>query len=248
MILKGLILSLAIIVFGLLTVTALTVTIIKRQNKSIRNIWLTVLSISLIVTISTSIYTAKKVINKTIESKKEAKNLMIDIAIKGLSVIWTDNREYLLDTVNKNRQIEILKSYVPDSLKDKVPTSFFTYFGFRDWYRLPIVYPYSINCADIIEYGQINDELNAVDITSFHGVDQLQVCGITNFTFDKNLLLAEQSDKFEPSKERGYVIFHFDTQKIEKFSSKIELMKRARQLGFTGQYNMMTLKEYSQLF
>lgn len=242
---KGLLLTLAMIVFGLLTVTAFVLTLVKRQNKKHRTIWLTVFSISIILTISTSIYIAKKIINKSIEKSREAKDVIIGGVFEGLA----DNREYLLDPVNKNRQIEILRSFVPDSLQNKVPPTFFTYFGFRDSYRLPITYPYSINCVDDIEYGQLSDERNAVDLTKNHdGVNQLQVYGITEFSFDKNLLVAKLSDEFEPTKDRGYIIFHFGNQKTEEFKSKSELMKRARQLGFSGQDKMMTLKEYNQLF
>lgn len=242
---KGLLLTMAMIVFGLLTVTAFVLTLVKRQNKKHRTIWLIVFSISIILTISTSLYIAKKVINKSIEKSTEAKDAFINGVFEG----FTDNRDYLLDTVNKNRQIELLKSYVPDSLQNKVPSSFYTDFGFRDSYRLPIVYPYSINCVDILENGQISDERNAIDITrNDDGVNQLQVYGITEFSFDKNLLVAKLSDEFEPTKDRGYILFHFDNQKTEEFKTKSELMKRARQLGFSGEDKMMTLKEYNQLF
>lgn len=248
MILKGIILTLIIIICGLLTIIGLILTIVKRNNKRVRNIWLTVFAISLIMSGSTAVYTAIKVVDNTINTSIELKDAVVEGAMEGLAETMTDNREYLINTIKNNSQIELLKSYVPDSLKNKVPSTFYTHFGFRDSYRFPLVYPYSIHCVDIVDYGQINDERDAVDITwSDDGVKQLQVYGITDFTFDQNLLLAKISSQSENT-DKGYIILHFMTQETEQFDEEQELMRRAKELGFFGQDTLMTIKEYNRLF
>jgi len=184
-----------------------------------------------------------KIVNKTIDKSNELKESVVE----GLAEVMTDDREYLVDSSRHNSQIELLKSYEPGTLSNKIPTSFYSYFGFRDWYRYPLIYPYSINCIDVADFGQIYDERNAVDITyDDKGVNQLQVYGITKFAFDKNYLIAKLSSQFD-TEERGYVIFKFSSQEYEQFNNYSELMKKANEYGYEGS-DLITIKEYDKLF
>ena len=49
-----------------------------------------------------------------------------------------------------------LKSYVPENVLKTVDAEFYTYAGFRDWWRFPLVYPYSICCIDTLDAGHLS--------------------------------------------------------------------------------------------
>jgi hypothetical protein len=57
-------------------------------------------------------------------------------------------------------------SFYIDSLKKvdfengatNVPKTFYTYWGFRDYYRLPLTYPFSIHCIEELDNGQLFNE------------------------------------------------------------------------------------------
>ena len=241
---KGFILSVLVVVFGLIAIASLVVFILKSKNEKSRTVWLGIFIVSLSISLTGIVYTVKKLIDKTIDKSYEIRNDAIDV----LGELLTDERKYLLDSTTKNTQIELLKSYVPDSISKKVPNTFYTHFGFRDSYRFPLVYPYTINCVDAIELGQIFDERNAIDITyNDDGVNQLQIYDITDFTFDSKMLLVKLAPQTD-DKEIMYILFHFDTQETEQMDTYSTLIKKAKSYGFSGSDSLITIKEYDSLF
>lgn len=237
---------LIIIIFALVCLISLTAAIVKREKKRSRNSWLILFSVSLIFTVWLSLNLIKKISNVV---KDTLEQIDITDSVTENTQEMESNNHSVPDSANGSSQIESLKSLTPDSLKKEVPASFFTYFGFRDWYRFPLVYPYSINCVDILDYGQLYNERLAANISeSNEGVIQLQIFGIRAFTFDENLLLAKLMNQMEPSRPASYILFYFGTQKTETFNSEDQLFKRAREIGFKEDLLLLTPKEYSLLF
>ncbi|MFM7023594.1 MAG: hypothetical protein ACKOXB_11520 [Flavobacteriales bacterium] len=256
MIAKSFLLIVTIFIFGLLTVTGLIFTIVKWKERKARIAWLITGSISLFITVAVAAYFLSLVMIKTVETatkvgtavnntEKKIKNAIA----KGLAAALTDNREYLLDTIHPNKQIALLKSYEPDSFKNKVPNKFYTYFGIRDWFRFPLPYPYSIHCLDMRDYGNLYDERDILDISknSNEGVS-IAISGIRNFTYDKNILVGIIEEQYAEEKNKTYFIFHFASQQTEEFSSLEELKKRTKELKFDGPKKLLNLKEYDSLF
>lgn len=128
---------------------------------------------------------------------------------------------------------------------DEVSGDYFTYFGFRDWYRWPLVYPYSLNAVDAREDGFLCDESNAKDVTTTNkGVKQLDLHSIQRFSFNKDIFVAET---FANGKKR-YRLFQFSDQQIVGFPSKDALMTEASKHGKLIFEEMITLEEYSEIF
>lgn len=244
MIIKGIILGGLVVFFGIVSLASLVIYIVQKKNQSTKRIWLIIFIISFATSSVTGIYTLTKVVNKTIDKSNEFKESVID----SLAEVMNDDRTYLVDSSYSNSQIELLKSYELDSLPNKVPASFYTYFGFRDWYRYPLVYPYSMNCVDIRDFGQIYDESSAADITQDdQGVIQLPVYGITKFAFDNHYLIAEISSQFEKEKS-AYIIFEFKSQQAKEFKTYSDLVEKVKEIEFQGSHDLMTIKEYDALF
>ncbi len=76
---------------------------------------------------------------------------------------WFDPREYTIDEDHPNPQVELLKSYVPAERLPTINPGYYTYFGFRDLWRFPLVYPYSIQTIDTVNYGRFLDESEVID-------------------------------------------------------------------------------------
>ncbi len=237
MIFKSILLTTAIIGGIFLTIISLSLAITKRDRKSKKN-WGVIFGVSMVLTIGLTAYTVIKVINHA--------EAFWDNTAEALAETMNDDRE---DVLVNNEYIALLKSYTPDSLKGKEPNGFYTYFGFRDWYRFPLVYPYSLNCIDGTEYGHIYNEINAVDIEHNHdGVIQLYVNNITAFSLDRNILLAKTSSPHYENDPPEYLVFYFATQKVENFDTQEALMKRANEMSYSGPDTLMTIDEYNALF
>jgi hypothetical protein len=92
--------------------------------------------------------------------------LLISLALLSCACIccpWFDPRALLISDDHPNPQVELLKSYVPAETLPTVNPDYFTYFGFRDWWRWPLVYPYSIHAIDTVDHGRLLDESEVTD-------------------------------------------------------------------------------------
>ncbi|GEM51923.1 hypothetical protein EB1_17130 [Empedobacter brevis NBRC 14943 = ATCC 43319] len=149
------------------------------------------------------------------------------------------------------KQIELLKNYTPDFLHREIPLSFYTNRGFRDWYRYPLPYPYSINWVDTPNYGaEIIDERNIDDINfNEEGKIKINIKPIRLFSFNQKYLVAGVSSDDNYKKDSlTYIIFHFGSNKIEQFKNKIDLTKRTDELKFDRVDSMVSLEDYENKF
>ncbi|MBN2117008.1 MAG: hypothetical protein JW730_10570 [Anaerolineales bacterium] len=162
---------------------------------------------------------------------------LVALGIVSLPLAWSDDRS----CVSNSSQVRLLKSYVPKETLDSVDPQFYTYFGFRDWWRYPLVYPYSIHAIDSLDDGYLVDESPITDYEadSINNATQL-FDRIQAFTFDKNYLLAIRDNDF--------ILFEFETGTWSSFETKQELIDEAKRLQFEGDFKFMTLQEYDALF
>ncbi|MFT5859678.1 MAG: hypothetical protein ACI865_001782 [Flavobacteriaceae bacterium] len=148
----------------------------------------------------------------------------------------------LSEKVKEQRLKEI---YNYSEQKDSLPNSYFTYFGFRDSYRWPLVYPYSINSADSRDDGYIADERDAKDIRySSDGIEQLCLWNINRFTFNGEVLVLIHDEGNNPT----FNLLIFDTQEIIEFKSYDELMLKASEFGILSTNSLISLEQYSLYF
>jgi hypothetical protein len=150
-----------------------------------------------------------------------------------------DNRTCLVDPKHPNALVARLQSYTPG----KENPEFYTDMGYRDWWRFPLVYPYSIHAIDTPETGYLVDERDITDYRSPNmdrDLRNIGIDGITGLTFDKNYLLVKT--------QTGYQLFDFNSGKSDAYSSEAQIFASAKVVNFTGEYHFMTLEEYNGLF
>lgn len=159
-------------------------------------------------------------------------------------IIPTENIE------RDTKQIVILKKLESDSISGKVPPKFYSNRGFRDWYRYPLIYPYSINWADSpYSGGIVMDERNVKDINwSSEGSKQVLNRGIHFLSFDQNYLFAGYFENEYNRDTLHYYILHFGNNKVEELKSERELRKRAKELNFEKVDSMISIDDYQKIF
>lgn len=166
---------------------------------------------------------------------------MVEVAmtfvITTAEFVWEDNRTCLVDPEHPNPTIEKLQSYT----SQKVSPDFYTYIGFRDWWRLPLVYPFSIQAIDTLETGSLVDVSDLTDFKNPNdGLQYTDVDRISGLTYDQNFLLVRTS-------ENEYLLFDFNSATSKKYGSQAEMFEEARKLNFNGEYHFLTLEEYNLL-
>jgi len=150
---------------------------------------------------------------------------------------WFDPRTVLIDPENTdNAMIQYLRSCVPEDVLSTVDPEYYTDFGFRDWWRFPLVYPYSIEAVDTLDQGQLCVDGDCI--------------WLTHLSLDcEHLLIRTVPSRPTDQEETAlFGILSFDSGEITLFDSEDEMLARAEDLGFEGETELMTLLEYDALF
>lgn len=224
MTLKILISIVFILLLLLIVSVALLWTFIRWNNKKSRDTGCLVAILFLILTLICGGYMVYKGVNKAKEK--------ISDSINTVSTSMSSYRNYpFLDT---------LKSMQPVNIQ--IPNEYFTYAGFRDSYRMPFIYPYSINAIDILDNGFICDESDK----EVNRNEQI-LHNITNFTFDKNIFVSENKGHLS-SDSTYFTLLHLDTGVKEIFNSKTKMNIKADSLGFDTLRHMLSIEDYHNKF
>lgn len=216
-------------------------------NKPGRYGWLSVFFVCFTGLILCVFFTVQKAVNKVTTFTQNQISGFADQfnALDTLSTGGQDNRDYIL---NSNEEIMRIKSYLPDTLKNAVPEQFYTYFGFLDYYRFPITYPYSIHCIDKKENGELFNEKDVFRFDeSDNGEFSCDISGIKKIGFDNNLLLIELEKDSNTNNNENYLLFEFGIEKVSEFNSLKDLFFMAKKKGYKGHEPLLTIKEYDDL-
>lgn len=164
---------------------------------------------------------------------------------KGEEAVTTVSTELLSENYSESPQLKRIREMQP---KDKsIPEPYFTYGGFRDHWRMPLVYPYSMNAIDDLDIGYINDESGIANIAMDVNNGKQILYGIDLFTFDENMLLGELYS-IEYEIELEYIILDFKTGNIERFATEKEMQARAKEKGYDTTKKMIGIKSYYNMF
>lgn len=190
-------------------------------------------------------FTVQKAVHKVEELSKEA----IEGIENSMDTLGSgeDNRAYVLTS---SKQVELLRSYAKDTA---VKDQFYTYFGFRDYYRFPLRYPYAIHCIDVRDNGGLYNERHVERFNeSDNGEIDLNIPGIKRLAFDGRFLLLEQQNEVPGANEHSnstlYQVFEFDKDTAYPAKSLKQLFSLARQKGYSGPDTLMTIEQYNGLF
>lgn len=151
----------------------------------------------------------------------------------------------------RRQYIDKLKSYVPADVLPTVPEDFYTYPGFRDWWRFPLVYPYSIHTIDDLERGRLCRHSRGQRIA--HAEEKhLQIADLTHLTFDGSFMIARvdsnppppfrhAGDALEPA---SWIVFRFETGTFDRFASEAEAISSAKEQGFAGSTKLESVETH----
>ncbi|MDR2951358.1 MAG: hypothetical protein LBV71_19395 [Prevotella sp.] len=212
---------------------AIVWTIMKWNNKQNRSVGCAIIFLLFIVIIGCGTI----VTIKTLNFFKNATPASVEKGMEIFSEIATVRH-------SDSNFMDSIKSLQP--VDRIIPETYFTYAGLRDYYRMPLVYPFSMSTIDVLDYGTINDESGIKHIAKDADKGKQLFGGITSFTFDKRLLMAKVESY--SGNEIKYILLDFNTGQKEEFYTEPELKEKAAALGFDISKAWMTVKEYYYKF
>jgi hypothetical protein len=242
MFLKGFLFIVLIILSGIFLLVSAIFFIIRLANDHPKKWnWLAAVLIALVIFVSSIFLFVRKVVNK---AKEVGQNFEKQIQESFAQLDTTSSFRYSL--LDSNSTVKILRSFESKNNSEKVPDEFYTYLGFRDYYRMPLRYPFSLHCIDVLETASLFNEKYVVNYdVSDNGEIDCQVNDITGFAFDKKILIAKQTSD---SKEK-YIIYEFATDKQSFFHSQEEAFKTAKNnFKYSGADTLISVMNYHLLF
>lgn len=154
---------------------------------------------------------------------------------------------YQYTKLNTNETVKKLKEFETMNAKVGVPKEFYVYYGFADYYRMPLTYPFSLHCTDVLETASLYNEEKVTDFNvNDNGEFEVGLSGITEFAFDSSTLIAKTG-----SKENPFAVFSFTDKemRMSQCSSKEIAFKTARkEYGYRGYDTLISVLDYNKLF
>ncbi len=248
MVAKGFLLLMLILFSAVFALISLIIGMVKYSSNAggARN-WFIGFFVSMALLVGSVYYLTQGIANKTKEFAENIGQMQMDqLAI--VDSLGSMNR-YSPDSVMQSKQIKFLMELESDEQKGKVPTEFYSYLGFRDYYRLPLKYPYSLHCIDSLGYCELYNEANVIrfDVND-NGEEFTGLDGIAEFIFDKNYLIGAKVKVENNVVSKYYFAFDFEKNKVRDFKSKKELLLFTKENNFSENFNFYTSKTYNDLF
>jgi hypothetical protein len=229
-------------VTGLLTLTAVVFTIISFANSSKSKFtWLIVFLASLVAMVVFLSLTVTGFVRKAKSVTDELEDTMLKSYERSAY-----NDYHFADSI-RSKQVALLQLLEPEDVKGSVPAQFYNYLGYLEYYRLPLRYPFSLHCNDVLDNGALYDESNVTNFNvNDNGEKESGLNYITEFAFDKNILIAKQRHE-DDLKKYSYVIYHFETGEKETFDDLDLLKRRASALQFSRDIKFQSCQDYFDL-
>ena len=238
---SGILYLVASFALGILTIVSAVFTILYLANsKKGKFIWLSIFLFSLsllLLFIFLLVGTITKKARNFVDGIERNFEMNVDSS-------FAASQYNIADTAN-SKQIKYLKLLEKEE-HENIPPQFYSYLGFADYYRLPLVYPFSIHCSNELLSGSLINEVNVEKFdVSNNGEKQLGIDDISEFNFDQNILVAKRSGNGKM--QTSYFIYFFDSGAVEEFDNLNDLKIRAGKLKFTKLHMLLTCKEYYDL-
>ncbi|NDV67348.1 hypothetical protein [Dysgonomonas sp. 25] len=228
MLIKGFLLTAFLIALLIMMLVSLILAIVKRKNKSSRNKCLLAAGAMFVF----SLLTAGYILYKTVYTIKNIEN--------------DDVVEFFSDALSSTHSMNSLQMRKLVNMQPQGVTisgEYYTYAGFRDYYRMPLIYPYSLTAIDDLEEAVIEDETGVKVLIDSNKSKQL-LHGITAFSFNRDALYATVCSHFDT--DTTYAVIHFHPYKIEKFTVKEDALRAAEEAGLDKE--QQTVKDYYYAF
>jgi hypothetical protein len=154
---------------------------------------------------------------------------------------------YKYNDLNTNSTLKKLKEFETINNETNAPKEFYVYYGFADYYRMPLTYPFSLHSTDVLETASLFNESKVTEFNiNDNGEFETGLSQITDFAFDNSTIIAQTRSETIP-----FAVFSFRdmNMRMSQCSSKAQAFKIARkEYGYRGYDTLISVLEYNKLF
>ena len=139
-----------------------------------------------------------------------------------------------------NQRRANFEAFLGKDVKSAIPDEFYTYSGFRDWWRAPLVYPYQILSCDTINNASICKYDIRYSVDNPNESSSQIIDWVEKLATDNRMLLFKCSHDGVVS----YGILHYSDARIERFKSENKMVNYAMSHGYSGPDILYPVEKY----
>jgi len=238
--LKGLFITALVILGGVLAVLALVLLLVRWSRRKERITWGLALLVLVAMTGRSIVYLTKKTVEKSIQTTVAVHEGMLESMEKSLE----DDRSHLKQSPSAH--YEQLKAWEPDSLTEPFPSGFYTYFGFRDFYRAPLVYPYALHSIDEPDLATVVSEQFVDDVrTGSEYANTICYEQLDSIAVDRQLVLGHLH---KPHNDAAFVLLQLGDNSVQRFATREAMLEAAAAKGYSGSEALLSIRAYTAQF
>jgi hypothetical protein len=247
MFLKAFLLIALIVLSAIFLITSVIFFVVRiSQNHPKKWHWLICIFVGLLVLICSVVFFVTKAVEKATEIGKNMES-KFEKTMEQFEELQ-DSTDFHYNALNTNITIKVLKSYEKAD-STAVPEEFYVYFGFRDYYRMPLTYPYALHCVDALEKASLFNEKKVSNFnTSDNGEIDCNLNNITEFAFDDKMLIAKQTEGELGKGNNSYLIFDLKSTATTKCNSEKDAFVKAKKMNYSGPDTLTTVLNYYRRF
>ncbi len=140
----------------------------------------------------------------------------------------------------RRKKINYLMSGVPDNIKPKIAADFYELCGQKDWWRIPLVYPYQLVMIEDFYLGSL-EKYKGGPLTEPRKSSTAAITFINKIAFDKKMLLFQRNVELNNSEKQEWGIFEFKTGQCIIFPSENAMFKVALDKDYEGELKLHSL-------
>ena len=158
---------------------------------------------------------------------------------------WKANREKqaekrtALVEAGITQRKKYFESTIPEEIRSQIPDDFYTYSGFRDWWRLPLVFPYQLGCVDSKDKALLNKHIVGFSVKNPNESSETLIWDINRIQTDNRMLVCE----IQNPQGTSYGLFIYETGEKLSFDTGPDAWEVAVKSGYTGEQTFITIRE-----
>ncbi len=138
-----------------------------------------------------------------------------------------------------------LEEHLSPAVRKSVPEKFYSYSGFRDWWRLPLVFPYQLFCVDTLDEAMleiigpdydVENPNKSSESTRYRHIQRLR-------TDNRLLILHVQHERVGT-----YFLLDYASGTSSSFGSEGKCWLAAQAAGYTGPTELLSIREMFDVY
>ena len=170
----------------------------------------------------------------------------ITIVVRGVvDISHGISRHVAEQNARQKVKVDAIRDLTPGVDWSKVDQQWWTYDGFRDWYRVPVRWPYDMHCIDLLDHGSLYKNIAAGRSDDPNVQCSQEGFDVTRYETDGKLMVYQFEDLERKTVTWGIYEFDKDSQ---IYAGEPTMWAAAKEKLYSGPRTLRTVREHYETY